>query len=86
MIEYQAKERLLRREVARTYYGCKARVNEWTEKMMSYKTHFIQGKTAKKLKQLISEGFPDRDLKTVYNRANYLGLKKTKNLNIMQKD
>ena len=75
---YKEKRKSVIRENARAYYGCKARVHEWTEKDDELLKKIYSGQDSKKIKPLISESFPDRDLKAVYNRANYLGLKKNK--------
>ena len=83
---YKEKRMAVKREVARSYYGCKARTNEWTEKDDELLKFIYSGEDKKKIKQLIIENFPDRNLKSVYNRANYLNLKKNKNLKIIQKD
>ena len=74
-----------KREYARIYYGYKKQRKVWSEEENKQLEELYLKSNIKDLKDNLRKAFPDRELKAIFNHANYLGIKKFKKSKVSEK-
>lgn len=72
---YKAKRLEMKRNYARKYYNTKPR-HVWSKEDDELLKSIYLNHKNEHIKVILQNAFPERSLKSIYNRANYLGLKK----------
>ena len=72
-------------EYARKHYGYKTQRKVWSAEDNELLKNIYSQTSVKELSSVLQKSFPDRDLKSILNHANYLGIKKYEKTKVSEK-
>lgn len=79
------KTLMKKREYARKHYGYKTQRKVWSAEDNELLKNIYSQTSVKELSSVLQKSFPDRDLKSILNHANYLGIKKYEKNKVSEK-